>query len=142
MLFYMINRTKKPAFETAPAGATSIIGQGMVINGDVFCCGDLRIDGKLTGGIKSSAKVVIGEDGAVEGNMSAHQADISGKIYGNITIKDLLHLRGAAVVNGDIVAGKISMEPTISFNGTCTMQHAAQVIEFNHADVRKRTAEQ
>lgn len=137
----MLTLNKKTAEQTPAQGKTSIIGAGMIITGSITSEGDIRIDGKLMGTVKSSAKVVVGEDGEVDGDIAAHQVDITGKAKGNIIVKDLLTLRGQALVEGDIIAGKISMEPTVSFNGTCTMQ-GASVVEMNKAnDERKKAAE-
>ncbi|HVX52263.1 MAG TPA: polymer-forming cytoskeletal protein [Chitinophagaceae bacterium] len=137
----MLNHSKKTTEETQLPGKTSIIGAGMLINGQVTSEGDIRIDGHLTGTVKSSSKLVVGEDGLVEGDVIAYQVDVTGKITGNIIVKDLLTLRGHAIIEGDINAGKISMEPTVSFNGTCTMQ-AGNVVEMTSTkDERKKAAE-
>ncbi|HWB28354.1 MAG TPA: polymer-forming cytoskeletal protein [Chitinophagaceae bacterium] len=137
----MLNHSKKTTEELPLAGKTSIIGAGMTINGQITSEGDIRIDGRLTGTVKSSSKVVVGEDGTVEGDVIALQVDITGKVNGNVIVKDLLTLRGHATVEGDINAGKISMEPSVSFNGTCTMQ-AGNVVEMNSTkDERKKAAE-
>ena len=139
----MLTLSKKTTNETPLLGKTSIIGAGMIINGEIASEGDIRIDGKLIGTVKSSSKVVVGEEGSVEGDISALQADITGTVYGNIIIKDLLTLRGQASVNGDVNAGKISMEPSVSFNGTCTTQiSASNVVEMTKIkDERKKAAE-
>jgi len=140
----MLTLSKKTTNEQLPLlGKTSIIGAGMTITGEIITEGDLRIDGKLIGTVKSSSKVVVGEEGSVEGDINALQADVTGTVYGNITIKDLLTLRGQASINGDVNAGKISMEPTVSFNGTCTTQVAASnVVEMTKVkDERKKAAE-
>lgn len=122
---------KSKTNEDLPSGKTSIIATGITITGDIITEADMRIDGKLIGTITSSAKVVIGNDGCIEGNINAHQSDITGKVKGIITIKDLLNLREKADVKGEIIAGKIMMEPSVSFNGKCTMNSSAtQVVEM------------
>lgn len=137
----MLNLKKTPGEQPVTTGKTSIIGEGMLINGQVTSEGDIRIDGKLMGTVKSASKVVVGEDGNVEGDIIALHVDITGRVSGNIIVKDLLTLRGHAMVHGDITAGKISMEPTVSFNGACTMQ-AANVVEMtNTKDERKKAVE-
>lgn len=100
---------------------TSIIGSEMEIRGELTVNADIRIDGKLIGNIISSARVVLGSGGVIEGSIIAHRADINGKVYGNITVKDLLNLKTEAEVQGDIVAGKLSMEQTVQFNGNCNI---------------------
>lgn len=111
------------------AAGNSMIGQGAIIRGDIICDGDLRIDGTLKGNIKSNARIVIGPAGMVEGDIEGLQADVLGKITGKVVVKDLLNLRGQCVVNGDIFAGKLQVEPTATFNGHCHM--GANVVELN-----------
>lgn len=114
------------------SGKTSMIGPGTVIQGEINSQSDIRIDGKLIGHVRCTAKVVIGADGEVEGNITAHQADVTGRVNGNIEVKDLLNLRSNAHIQGDVLAGKISMEPTVQFNGKCSMQATtvSQVVEM------------
>lgn len=117
--------------EPAGSGKTSIIGTGLTITGDINTDADLRIDGKLIGTINSSAKVIIGSSGFVEGNVNASQSEVTGKVTGTLCIKDLLSLKDKAEVRGDITTGKILMEPTVTFNGKCMMSAAAtQVVEM------------
>lgn len=105
---------------TATAG-TSLIGAGTVIKGDIVSSGDIRIDGTLKGNIIGSAKVLIGPEGVVEGDIEGQQADILGKVTGKIVIKELLNLRGKSVIKGNIHAGKLQIEPSVTFNGQCHM---------------------
>lgn len=109
--------------------ATTIIGAGTTIVGDIESNGDIRIDGTLKGNLNGKAKILIGTEGVVEGNMNANYADIQGKITGNIKVNDLLLLRGRAKIDGDIYAGKLQVEPTVSFNGKCHM--GANIVELN-----------
>ena len=113
---------------------TSIIGSEMEIRGELTVNADIRIDGKLIGNIISSARVVLGSGGVIEGNIIAHRADINGKVYGNITVKDLLNLKTEADIKGDIVAGKLNMEQTVQFNGNCKItgiQSSIRLLEDN-----------
>jgi len=117
----------------ASAAGTSLIGAGTIIRGDIISTGDIRIDGTLKGNISGSAKVLIGAEGAVEGDIEGQQADILGKITGKIIIKDLLNLRGRATIKGDISSGKLQVEPTVSFNGKCHVGEdvVADVVEMS-----------
>jgi cytoskeletal protein CcmA (bactofilin family) len=124
----MFNSKSKSGNE-APAGANSIIGAGTVITGDMESHGDIRIDGVLKGNLTGRAKILIGPEGAVEGDIDGDQADVLGRITGTIRVSGLLNLRGKASVNGDIYTGKLQIEPTASFNGQCHM--GASVVELN-----------
>lgn len=124
----MFNKNSKTENEktTMPSG-TSLIGIGTTITGDIVSNGDVRIDGVLKGNIRGSAKILIGQDGAVEGDIEGQQADIMGKVEGKIVVRELLNLRSNAVIQGDIRAGKLQIEPTVVFNGKCQMGEASVV---------------
>ena len=125
----MFNSKGKSNFEESAAGASTIIGAGTVINGDMVSKGDIRIDGTLVGNLTAKAKVLIGPEGTVDGDIEGVTADILGKVSGNVKVKDLLNLRGKAALHGNIFAGKLQIEPTATFNGQCHM--GANIVELN-----------
>ena len=51
------------------------------------------------------------------GNITAQNANIEGEVKGKIEISELLVLKAAAIINGDIVTGKLVVEPGAVFNG-------------------------
>lgn len=108
---------------------TTLISSGTTIKGDISSNSDLRIDGTVIGNITSSAKIVIGSSGVIEGDIFGNHADIVGKTSGNVKVKELLQLRGECVVNGNIYAGKLQIEPTATFNGQCHM--GANVVDMS-----------
>ena len=122
------SKTKSSASET-PTGSTTIIWSGTTITGDIDSTGDIRIDGTLIGNISGKAKILLGADGVIEGSIKGRQADVMGKITGQVDIKEILQLRGKCIVDGDIYAGKLEVEPTATFNGRCHM--GANVVELN-----------
>jgi cytoskeletal protein CcmA (bactofilin family) len=121
-------KSKNLLNETA-ANATSIIGAGTVITGNIESNGDIRIDGNVLGDVTAKAKILVGPEGVIEGNIFGEQADVLGKVMGVIKVNDLLHLRGKATVKGDIYAGKLQIEPSVTFNGQCHM--GANVVALN-----------
>jgi len=122
------------------SGAT-LISAGTTVKGDVSSNSDLRIDGSIIGNVSSSAKIVIGASGNVEGDISGNQADIVGKVSGNIKTKDLLQLRGDCVVNGNVYAGKLQVEPTAIFNGQCHMGSSEKpIVEKSSLSVTDRVS--
>ena len=125
----MFNSKTKFASGETSTGGTTIIGAGTVINGDIESDGDIRIDGLLTGNLFAKSKIFIGPEGVVEGDLNGQQADVLGKVTGQIKIKELLQLLGKCDVKGDIYAGKLQVEPTASFNGCC--HTGANVVELN-----------
>jgi cytoskeletal protein CcmA (bactofilin family) len=111
--------------EKTTGNGTTIVSAGTTLKGDISSQSDLRIDGTIIGNVTSSSKIVIGASGTVEGDISGNQADIVGKVKGNIKTKDLLQLRGDCLVQGNVHAGKLQIEPTATFNGQCHMGSAS-----------------
>ena len=129
----MFNSKNKTNMQQPTTGnGTTLIGTGTTLKGDISSNSDLRIDGTIIGNISSSAKIVIGSSGIVEGDISGNQADIVGKVSGNIRAKELLQLRGECVVTGNLYAGKLQIEPSATFNGQCHM--GANIVEMNGND--------
>jgi cytoskeletal protein CcmA (bactofilin family) len=94
---------------------------GTTIKGDIVSEGDFRIDGKLTGSITSKGKIVVGQSGSIDGEIICQNADISGTIKAKLTIEQLLTLKSSANLSGDVITGKLAIEPGAKFTGTCNM---------------------
>ena len=107
--------------QEADSSAINIIRKGTEIKGEIKCVGDIRIDGTLSGKIYSDGKIVVGQTGVIEGEISCNNADISGSINANIIVKELLLLKSSANIIGDIKTGKLSVEPGANFTGACNM---------------------
>jgi cytoskeletal protein CcmA (bactofilin family) len=129
-MFNAKNKTEMQQPATNGGNGTTLISSGTTLKGDVSSNSDLRIDGTVIGNINSSAKIVIGANGVVEGDINGGQADIVGKVSGNIRAKELLQLRGECVVSGNLYAGKLQVEPSATFNGQCHM--GANVVEMSN----------
>ncbi|MBC7850105.1 MAG: polymer-forming cytoskeletal protein [Chitinophagaceae bacterium] len=125
-------KSKSDGQPIAPgSGGASLIASGTTLKGDITSNGDIRIDGTLLGNIYCTAKVVIGANGVVEGDIKGQQADIMGQVKGTVHVKDILQLKGSSQVSGNIHAAKLQIEPTASFNGQCHMAEAIPVSSSN-----------
>jgi cytoskeletal protein CcmA (bactofilin family) len=126
-MFNTKNKTEMQPEKTSTNGngGATLVSAGTTLKGDISSNSDLRIDGTIIGNVNSASKIVIGANGSVEGNITGNQADIVGKVTGNIKTKDLLQLRGDCAVKGNLYAGKLQVEPTAIFNGQCHMGAAA-----------------
>ncbi|MBL7852527.1 MAG: polymer-forming cytoskeletal protein [Cyclobacteriaceae bacterium] len=118
---------KKAADEIT--NSSNVIGKGTVLEGNIETSGNIRIEGKIIGNLKSKSKVALGNSSLVDGNVSAQNADIEGTVKGKVEIADMLVLKATATVHGDIVTGKLVVEPGAVFNGTCKMGAAVKDIK-------------
>ncbi|MEM9416944.1 MAG: polymer-forming cytoskeletal protein [Bacteroidota bacterium] len=117
----MFSNAKKEITEEELSNSSNIIGKGTSLEGDLNTAGSLRIEGNFRGSIQAKAKVVLADSSVVEGNIMAQNAEVSGKVQGTIKIAGLLTLKPTAVVNGDIITGKLVFEEGAQFDGKCTM---------------------
>lgn len=119
------------------ASSVNLIGNGTKITGDIHSAGDVRIDGILSGNIVTTGKFVLGPNGVVDGNVTSGNADISGEIKGKVNVTEMLSLKASAKVSGDIITGKLAIEPGAIFTGTCNMgakvKNMHQNLESNNA---------
>ena len=107
--------------ETETTTAINLIGAGTEITGDIKSNGDVRIDGGLTGNLKTSGKVVIGETGKVGGEIECKNSEVLGEVHGKIQVSELLSLKATAKIFGDIITKKLAIEPGSKFTGNCSM---------------------
>ena len=66
-------------------------------------------------------KVVIGETGQVIGDIVAVNAEVVGRITGNVMVAEMLVLKATSSLEGDIQARRLAIEPGAVLNGKCTM---------------------
>lgn len=116
----MFNKTKKKVAEEEVSNS-NIIGKGTILTGDLETFGNLRIEGKLKGNIKSKSKIAFGQSSEVDGNIQAQNAEIAGHVNGTVEISETLVLKASAVIDGDIVTDKLLVESGAIFNGSCKM---------------------
>mgnify|MGYP003665428501 CR=1 FL=1 len=104
----------------------NIIAQGTKMVGDFTSEGDFRIDGIIEGNIKTSGKVVVGKSGLIKGTLQGTDAYFEGKFSGKLTLSGTLTLKSSAHIEGEVVAGKLAVEPGATFNVTCIMKGAVK----------------
>lgn len=117
----MLSNKKNISTGTGEINSINVFGEGTVVEGHIKSKGDVRIDGTLAGTIDTTAKVVLGESGLIEGDLAAKGADISGTVNGNVRVDGVLLLKSTARINGDIYTNKLQIESGGMFNGKCEM---------------------
>jgi cytoskeletal protein CcmA (bactofilin family) len=112
---------KITANNESPNQSINMISEGTKIKGDVIANGDIRIDGELLGNISAKGKLVIGPKGRIEGQIICSNIEVSGYIKGKVTGSELITMKSTSQIIGDIIAGKLSIEPGAMFSGSCMM---------------------
>jgi cytoskeletal protein CcmA (bactofilin family) len=118
-----------------PVLERNIIGKNTSIVGDISSEGDFRIDGNVDGTIITTGRVVIGKSGSTNGKVECNNADIEGKFSGELLVHNTLTLKASAKIAGDVIIGKLAVEPGAEFNASCVMK--GSVKELNNEETKK-----
>jgi len=118
----MFSNDKKEKQMVESSSSQNIIAQGTKIVGDFNSEGDFRIDGTVEGTIQTTGKVVVGKAGFVKGTLQGSDAYFEGGFSGKMTLSGTLTLKASATIEGEVVAGKLAVEPGANFNVTCSMK--------------------
>jgi|TARA_B100000497_G_scaffold54164_1_gene62095 cytoskeletal protein CcmA (bactofilin family) len=117
----------------------NVVAKNTAIIGDIISEGDFRIDGTLEGNIKTKGRVIIGISGSVKGKIDAVNSDIEGKFSGDLLVQETLTIKATAIISGDVVIGKLSVEPGATFNASCSMRGAIK--ELNKPNEQQKLSE-
>lgn len=101
--------------------SSNTIAKGTIVEGNIETFGNIRIEGRVKGNIKSKSKVVLGKSSDLEGNLLAQNAEIAGEVKGTLEVSEILILKPTSVINGDILTNKLIVESGATFNGNCKM---------------------
>lgn len=127
----MFSDAKKPKETLDYSKNQNKISEGTTIVGDITSKGGFRIEGRIEGNVKTDGRVVIGRTGVINGTLVCENADFEGSFSGKMTIKETLALKSTANIEGEVVIGKLSVEPGANFNATCNMKGGIKPISKN-----------
>lgn len=114
------NKTMSSNNQEAPV-RNNLIGNGTTIKGEITAAGDIRVDGTIIGSMKSTGKVVIGQQGIVEGDILCNSADISGRVKGTIKVDELTTLKSTSRLEVELYTKQLFIEVGAIFTGKCDM---------------------
>ena len=106
--------------------SSSILGPELEIHGDVKVSGSLLIYGKVFGNIQSNGAVQTANGSVVNGNISARDASISGKVDGDLDVEKKVTLGDTSYLSGNLKASILTIEEGAKFDGVCSMAKNSQ----------------
>lgn len=101
--------------------AETIVGPSVKIQGDLNSEGNIKIEGQVTGKIKTSQSVFVVPGAKIAADILAGNAIVGGEIQGNLKIAGHLVLLSTAKILGDISCTVLRVEDGAQFSGKCTM---------------------
>ena len=105
----------RPAAAPVAQRGLSTLSSDLQFDGNISGSGDLQIDGQIKGDVRVG-RLIVGETGAVEGNVSADYVEIRGRVVGAVSGKQV-KLIATAYVDGDITAEQLSIDIGAYFQG-------------------------
>ena len=88
-------------FRQPKGSAKVIIGNGVSIKGEISKADEIQIDGNADINIKTD-NLIIGSTGELKGTIQTDNADIWGKLDGNLTVSGTLTIQEQGTVSGTI----------------------------------------
>lgn len=118
--------------KTDPIKEMNIISAGSIVEGKIKNQGSIRIDGKLIGDVVASESIAIGLSGEIEGNVSAKNVTVGGRIKGTINASEKIVFESKSVVKADIRAARLVIDEGSIFDGKVTMAEKNPNSEAKH----------
>ena len=101
----------------------TLIGKSIAIKGEVSYDGDLHIDGQVEGTIGPKGnRLTIGPNSGVKANVFVRALVVEGKLEGDVQAIERVDLKRSAIVVGDIVSQRISIEEGAHIKGNVEIQ--------------------
>ena len=97
---------------------TLIVGREISFSGDVASCDRLVVEGSVEVNLKNCQDMIIAETGIFRGNGSTENADVRGRIEGDLVVYKRLLIRASGHVSGTITYGEIEIEAGGRISGT------------------------
>jgi cytoskeletal protein CcmA (bactofilin family) len=88
--------------------APSIVSSDVTITGLLASDGDMQVDGRVDGDVRC-VRLVVGESGAIKGEVTAEFVTVRGRIEGGIRARELA-LAATARVEGEILHTTLEVE--------------------------------
>ena len=99
------------------AECATVIGNDVVIKGEITVEKGLRVDGQIEGAVTTKGKVHVGKTGLLNAEVNGGSVIVEGKVKGNITATDRVTLEATSNCVGDLTSIKLVMHEGATFVG-------------------------
>jgi cytoskeletal protein CcmA (bactofilin family) len=101
--------------------ASTVIGAGITIEGEIATDEDIVVQGTVRGKLTAKASVVIEDGATVEADVAGGTLRVAGTVTGNIQSSDRVDLQPGARVVGNVKAARITIADGAQFKGSVDM---------------------
>jgi cytoskeletal protein CcmA (bactofilin family) len=96
----------------------SIVAEAVAIVGQLNCQDDLSLEGHFKGSIQAGENtVVIGSNGLADGDITAKNLLVKGKVVGEISVADRIIIAKTGTIIGNLQAARVELENGAKYKG-------------------------
>lgn len=133
-LFKPLNLDKKESLEKSHASCKAlsqetILAEGVMVKGELRFDKQLRINGSFEGSLQTSGKVVVGSTGMIKGDIHLDEAEIHGKVIGNIHVQKLV-VAATAQIHGNIYVQSVDFQKGAKLIGQIYIENRERIEMF------------
>lgn len=117
-----------PAVDNTPkyqASLKTVIGEGIVLEGDFDTKEPIVIKGTLKGDIISEEEVIVERSGLLQGNCNVKKITIQGEVDGDVQCRGVTHIGEGGKLSGSLSTSRLITDDGSEFDGKLEMIIAA-----------------
>jgi len=108
----------------------TVISESTTVVGDVETRGPLMVSGHVRGNGRIGGTLSVSKNAHWEGDITARQAVLAGKVTGKIVVEDKLEISASAVILGEIVAKVLAIANGARIEGEVTVTSGKPILKF------------
>jgi cytoskeletal protein CcmA (bactofilin family) len=101
--------------------AGSVVGVGLIVEGEFTSDEDVVVDGTVRGTLTTGEAISVGGDGIVEADLQAVSVVVAGQVTGNVSASARVDIQAGGRLIGDVKAGRLTIADGASFRGNVDM---------------------
>jgi cytoskeletal protein CcmA (bactofilin family) len=115
----MNEMTARSTSPTSTASRQTVLGQTVVLKGEISADEDLLIEGQFEGTVSIEQHcLTVGANGQVKAEIHARQAVILGTLTGKIVAREKVEIRRSGHLVGELTTGAVAIEEGAYFKGS------------------------
>jgi cytoskeletal protein CcmA (bactofilin family) len=115
----MNEMTARSTSPTSTASRQTVLGQTVVLKGELTADEDLLVEGQFEGTLSLEQHcLTVGANGQVKAEIHARQAVILGTLTGKVTAREKVEIRRSGHLVGDLTTGAVAIEEGAYFKGS------------------------
>jgi cytoskeletal protein CcmA (bactofilin family) len=108
----------------------TVISESTTVVGDIETQGPLMVSGQVRGNGRIGGTLSVSKSAHWEGDISARQAVLAGRVTGKIVVEDKLEISSSAVISGEIVAKVLAIANGARIEGDVTVTSGKPILKF------------